>query len=604
MKADTGTSRQAALVPLYGMVDKKLRPLDEDLIIVGRARGCDIVLDAPEVSSLHCVVYHWGSGFRMRDCGSRTGTRVNGDARKSAALHDGDILQIGPFSFNVSLPDHPQGLGPVLGLKEQLHLQRSRRRLAELALRSRRRLHQFIQANPESLTAELRQKASGLRVRIRTFDQRLVDLENAERELAADREALDKAREAHAAHVQQVEADLAERLQAADAEVHQRWTDFQQRCQLEERRLAHRQAGASGPPSQADQPETPSLAEENLRLAEARVALAKDHEELRTMQEQWHHQQAAAEATQRQQQNAIAQAEAGLKEQRQQLQTMIGQLRALQESIRKETKGEVGLLTRDQDQLKKQLAEAQAQAKAARRQAELDQARAHHAKRLEEENAELRRLLEELSQQSTGEGADPDLARQCEELRKDNEQLRRILAALEEPGGERKTGDSADAEELRQENELLRQLLHEKDALFDEMKQKVVNASTHKQARGASDLETYEAELNQYRQQLEADRAKFSKEIEQLRVRNQELDEATREMELEMSRERAEMARERQRLDRLRDEIRSEQERMTRDSGVNKSLAPVQKLREEMNQKKGIVPAKNQNDPMRTLRQR
>ena len=99
MKADPGASRQAALVPLYGVVDKKPRPLNEELIIVGRARGCDIVLDAPEVSSLHCVIYRWGSGYRMRDCGSRTGTRINGQPIARTRLRIGDQVQVGNTCF-------------------------------------------------------------------------------------------------------------------------------------------------------------------------------------------------------------------------------------------------------------------------------------------------------------------------------------------------------------------------------------------------------------------------------------------------------------------------------------------------------------------------
>ena len=100
------------------------------------------------------------------------------------------------------------------------------------------------------------------------------------------------------------------------------------------------------------------------------------------------------------------------------------------------------------------------------------------------------------------------------------------------------------------------------------------------------DLESFEAELNQYRQQLESDRAKLNKEIEHLRIATRELDEATREMEMAMSKERAELARERIRLDRLREEVRNELERVQRDAGMRESLAPVNKLREEINQKK------------------
>ena len=46
----------------------------------------------------------------------------------------------------------------------------------------------------------------------------------------------------------------------------------------------------------------------------------------------------------------------------------------------------------------------------------------------------------------------------------------------------------------------------------------------------------YEAELNEFRRQLEADRQALNAEIDQLRVRNQELTEAARQAELELSR--------------------------------------------------------------------
>src|SRR5262249_23722628 len=75
---------------------------------------------------------------------------------------------------------------------------------------------------------------------------------------------------------------------------------------------------------------------------------------------------------------------------------------------------------------------------------------------------------------------------------------------------------------------------------------------------------------------------KLNKEIQQLRARSTELDEAKRELEVEMSRERAELARERTRLERLRDEAKQEIERVQREGGVRERLAPVQRLRDEM----------------------
>ena len=135
-------------------------------------------------------------------------------------------------------------------------------------------------------------------------------------------------------------------------------------------------------------------------------------------------------------------------------------------------------------------------------------------------------------------------------------------------------------------------MLQEKDSaaldLRQQLEQVKEQAPSVPAARSENmDLERYEAELNQFRQQLESDRAKLSKEFEQLRLRNAELDEATREMEMAMSKERAELGRERIRLDRLREEVRNDVERAQRDGGMRESLAPVNKLREEITQKKG-----------------
>ncbi len=119
-----------------------------------------------------------------------------------------------------------------------------------------------------------------------------------------------------------------------------------------------------------------------------------------------------------------------------------------------------------------------------------------------------------------------------------------------------------------------------------------------------NDLERYETELNEFRRQLENDRGKLNKEVEMLRERNTELDEAIREMEMEMSKERAELARERMRLERVRDEVKADSERLQRELAVRDSMAPVQKLRDELAAQKqpGGKTDKPLNDRLRTMR--
>lgn len=501
-RRDVNLAHQPALVPMFGGQDKKPRPLDRDVITIGRARACDIGLEAPEVSTLHCLVYRSPEGFRVRDCASRTGVRINGEPPRNHVLANGDVLQIGPFSFSVSLPPSLQFAPPKVDPARLAHYQHSRRKLAQLAVQLRKRL-QLAGANGSNVGhTDLTRKANDLRKRIHHYDERLSQLEAAERDLERDREQLRRDRERHDAHVQQVEGDLASRLEAAEREIHDRWQEFQRRCQHEEH--------------------------EKVQGVEK---LQREREELQNMKKQLSAEQGEASASLEKQRAALSQAEAALREQRTELGRMMGELRALQESIKKQQ----GVNTQA----------------------------------LVKENEDLRRMLTEYEKR---------------------------VVELED---NRPAASSPEVADLKGENELLHQLLQERDGVVEELKQQVEELKNQPQpepqqqakAPTNSDLENYEAELNQYRQQLEADRAKLNKEVEQLRSRNAEMDEAIREMEMEMSKERAELARERTRLDRLREEVRSEVERMQRDGGMRESLAHVQKLREEMVQKKS--PAKD-----------
>src|SRR5262249_16246256 len=188
---------------------------------------------------------------------------------------------------------------------------------------------------------------------------------------------------------------------------------------------------------------------------------------------------------------------------------------------------------------------------------------------------ELRQIQENVSKQ------------QCEELealRRENEELRAALELREHQQASAWADAPAphadELNELRAGIDDLHRQLQEKDALLHELQEKQANPEDTPQPIG--DVDAYEAELNQFRRQLEADRQALNQEIEQMRQRNTELDEATREMELELSRERAELSRERARVDRVREEVRLELDRMQRDNTVRERLAPVNRLKEEM----------------------
>ena len=46
--------------------------------VIGRASGCDLVVNLPEVSSRHCALTETPQGFVLEDLGSSNGTYVNG----------------------------------------------------------------------------------------------------------------------------------------------------------------------------------------------------------------------------------------------------------------------------------------------------------------------------------------------------------------------------------------------------------------------------------------------------------------------------------------------------------------------------------------------
>jgi pSer/pThr/pTyr-binding forkhead associated (FHA) protein len=450
---------QPALILMHGDSPRKRRSLTRDAITIGRAHGCDICLEAPDVSGLHCIITRRGVVLHVRDCGSRSGTHLNGEPiRETTVLRDDDILQVGPFSYRVQV-----SAGAAEGPAREHRDQRSRRNLARLALSLRRRLQAARTGawaqELEKVQAQLEQRTAAVDERAKEYERRFARLDHAERELSREREALQQA---------------ARELEEKQAQVH-----------------------SAGP--------EPAARQRN-DITRGFQAMQLEHHENMKSREEWAKEQAEATARLAQQRGALTQAEASLREQRAELSRMIAELKQLQDAIR----------TQQNDDLEN----------------------------LRRENEQLHQLLAERDQQ-------------------------RVEAA---PGGE-----GGSAQELRAEIELLRQLLQEKDALLEELRKPAAEP-----AEPISDVGAYEAELVEFKRQLEDDRKKLNTEIEQLRARNTEMDEATREMELELSRERAELARERQRLDRMRDETRLELDKVQREASVRDRLAPVLKLREKM----------------------
>lgn len=589
IKRDSQHGLCPTLAPLFGGPDKKARLLDKEVVAVGRARGCDIMLDAAEVSAIHCIFYRAAVGVRVRDCGSRTGTRLNGNAVKNAALTDGDILQIGPFSFELKLP---AGLvnAPAIDPQHLERAQQSRRKLARLAWQLRRRLGRAAAGQ-----SGLADKAADLKAKIRSYDQKLSQLESSERELAAEREQLAKDREAQRQRVQHVEADLARRLQENEEQIRAQWAEFQQHCAGETARAqAALAAGAVPAPEALEQLQRRrhELAELEGRLKDQQAACVSMDRQIRDAHEQlererrdftarkarWDAEQEQARVEAERQRAAAQQAETGMRAQKAELTRMLTDLKVVQEELRNQPRADHKPLQQENQTLQQENQELHEKVAA------LEQRLADSFERdrveeilVEQDQARqaLRDEIDRLRQQLAETDAAPSQGDEAAVLRAENEALHQLLQ-------QRLTQqtETAAAEQDRldsQEHELER--LRAEVARLSELSKPHYPAPT---SGNENDLESYEAELNRFRQQLEADRAGLNKEMDTVRARNAELDEAIREMEMEMSRERAEMARERTRLERMREEIKAEMERIQRDGGVRESLASFQRLREEM----------------------
>ena len=133
---DAGDAATPALIVTHGSTKRKVRPLAKDLVVIGRAPGCDIGLMSPEVAHVHCVLVRLAIGWIIRDCSGRA-TRVNGKEITEEILRDGDSIQVGTFSFEAHLPgtaSAPPVVAQSAASARVARMERSRRRLAEKAL--------------------------------------------------------------------------------------------------------------------------------------------------------------------------------------------------------------------------------------------------------------------------------------------------------------------------------------------------------------------------------------------------------------------------------------------------------------------------------------
>jgi len=76
--------------------ERRLFPLDQDVVRIGRGSQNAVQIADPTVSKEHAEIARTSDGLTIKDLGSRNGTRVNGiEARGPVKVRDGDTIEIG-----------------------------------------------------------------------------------------------------------------------------------------------------------------------------------------------------------------------------------------------------------------------------------------------------------------------------------------------------------------------------------------------------------------------------------------------------------------------------------------------------------------------------
>ncbi len=331
---DTFDAARPNLIVNFGTT-RKHRPLDRPVMVVGRAPGCDVGLAAPDVAPVHCVLVQALDGWHLRDCTGR-GTRVNGQSVEDALLNDEDVLQVGSFSLTLHLPPEHRPLGesePAPDGQALRRAQRSRHHLARLALRLRGRVAETAATAAEDaekqLAArheELDRRSEELNALQRDVDARVAELKQTARQVAEDRLALKEQRA-------QTEAELAERRAEAESAVRE--------------------------PGRALEIRDRELTCFAGYLRRLRQHLNEHEESLTARWEEWLREQQEASIAHARQTEKVAREEALLRDQRAEIVRLMGEMRQL----RRQPDAATEALRQENEQLRRDLAAAREEAK-------------------------------------------------------------------------------------------------------------------------------------------------------------------------------------------------------------------------------------------------
>lgn len=112
VEAVEAADRKVCLDVLEGATARRI-VVERDATLLGRSEQADVRFDIEGVSRKHARISRVGTAsLSLIDLGAKNGTFLNGDRIDVAALHHGDVVQIGPVSLRVAVittdsPNHP-----------------------------------------------------------------------------------------------------------------------------------------------------------------------------------------------------------------------------------------------------------------------------------------------------------------------------------------------------------------------------------------------------------------------------------------------------------------------------------------------------------------
>ncbi len=96
------------LVVVQGKPEGKVIPLTMPIFRIGRGETCHLRPNSEQISREHAEIAIAAGTVTVRDLGSRNGTIVNGKAVTGVhTLKDGDLVQVGPLTFALSIQGAP-----------------------------------------------------------------------------------------------------------------------------------------------------------------------------------------------------------------------------------------------------------------------------------------------------------------------------------------------------------------------------------------------------------------------------------------------------------------------------------------------------------------